>query len=253
MRAFYTGDPHRSYIWLDDFCAQMKTTKDDVLVILGDAGINYYGIPKDDGLKQYLEERPITLLCIHGNHENRPGNIPTYREVEWNGGVVYREDMFPSILFAKDGEVYNIGGRETLVAGGAYSVNKPSLFGFAMLYGYGWWRDEQPSDEIKAGVEAALAARSWKIDTILTHTAPLKYEPVEMFLSCVDQTRVDKTTEKWLDSIEDRTDYARWLCGHYHTDKEIDRLIFAMFDTRDWQTDRPVHNRRKFYDQGFDS
>jgi len=37
---------------------------------------------------------------------------------------------------------------------------------------------------------------------------------------------VDKSTEKWLDSIEDRLDYEKWYCGHYHTNKTIDKMRF---------------------------
>ena len=41
----------------------------------------------------------------------------------------------------------------------------------------------------------------WKVDVVLSHTTPLKYEPVEVFLPQIDQSQVDKSTEIWLDSI----------------------------------------------------
>ena len=47
-----------------------------------------------------------------------------------------------------------------------------------------------------------------------------------MFLDFIDNSRVDKSTEIWLDAIEDRLDYEQWFCGHYHTNKTIDRLRF---------------------------
>lgn len=65
---------------------------------------------------------------------------------------------------------------------------------------------------------------------MLSHTTPLKHEPVELFLSGVDQSTVDKRTEEWLDAIEDRLDYKHWYCGHYHTDKKVDRLTI-MFES----------------------
>jgi len=57
---------------------------------------------------------------------------------------------------------------------------------------------------------------------------------VEVFLSWIDQSRVDKSTEEWLDGIEDRLEYNKWYCGHYHTEKKIDKLEimfenFALF------------------------
>ena len=34
----------------------LKTTKDDILIVLGDAGINYYANEKDNALKKSLKE-----------------------------------------------------------------------------------------------------------------------------------------------------------------------------------------------------
>ena len=53
-------------------------------------------------------------------------------------------------------------------------------------------------------------------------------------MSGVDQSSVDKSTEIWLDGIEDRLEYKKWYCGYYHTEKKIDKLEmmfenFAMF------------------------
>lgn len=75
----------------------------------------------------------------------------------WHGGIVYYEEEYPKLLFARDGEV---------------------------------------------------------------------------FLPGIDQSRVDKSTEKWLDRIEDRLEYRKWYCGHYHTEKKIDRMEI-MFENVD--------------------
>ena len=48
-----------------------------------------------------------------------------------------------------------------------------------------------------------------------SHTCPRKYEPVEHFMPGIDQSKVDKSTENWLDTIEDRLDYKEWYCGHW--------------------------------------
>ena len=50
-----------------------------------------------------------------------------------------------------------------------------------------------------------------------------------MFLDGIDQSTVDNSTEYFLDEIEQTTDYKKWYCGHYHTNKKIDKMIF-MFD-----------------------
>ena len=97
-----------------------------------------------------------------------------------------------------------------------------------LLYAEG----EQPSDEVKRYVESRLDRLRWKVDVVLSHTTPLKYEPVEVFMAGVDQSKVDKSTEKWLDGIEDRLDYGKWYCGHYHTEKKVDRveIMFENFE-----------------------
>ncbi len=225
---YVTGDTHGRFERVKSFCERVKTKRDDILIILGDAGINFSGPEYDRIKKQLLEELPITIFAIHGNHEQRPYTIETYKEREWNGGTVYYEEDFPSILFAKDGEIFNLGGLQTIVMGGAYSVDKA----FRLAYGYGWWEDEQPSDEIKRYVESKLDSVQWNIDVVLSHTTPLKYEPVEVFMAGIDQSKVDKTTEIWLDNIEDRLSYKKWYCGHYHTEKKIDKLeiMFENFD-----------------------
>lgn len=81
-------------------------------------------------------------------------------------------------------------------------------------------------------VERKLDELGWKVDVVLSHTTPLKYEPVEVFLEGIDQSEVDKSTEEWLDGIEDRLDYGKWYCGHYHTEKKIDRMeiMFENFE-----------------------
>lgn len=166
------------------------------------------------------------MFCIHGNHEMRPETIPTYTTKEWHGGVVYYEEKYPNILFAKDGEIYDLDGQKSIVIGGAYSVDKF----YRLRNGFHWFEDEQPSAETKARVEAVLDRCNWEIDQVLTHTCPYKYIPTEAFLPSIDQSTVDNSTEKWLDAIEDRLTYKRWLCGHWHIDKRIDDLRFVMED-----------------------
>lgn len=42
MRVFITGDTHGNFQRIIDFCEREETSKEDLMVILGDAGINYY-------------------------------------------------------------------------------------------------------------------------------------------------------------------------------------------------------------------
>lgn len=213
---YITGDTHREFDRIFDFCAENGTSADDVLIILGDAGINYYLDESDRDLKRELSTLEITLFCVHGNHEERPFLIDSYGEKPWRGGIVYYEEEFPNLLFAKDGEIYDFDGLKTIVIGGAYSIDK-----YARIYGNApWFSSEQPSDEIMAYVEQQLERAGWRVDAVLSHTTPKTYEPEWAFLPGLNQAAVDKTTERWLDSIERRLEYRSWYCGHYHVDSQ---------------------------------
>ena len=156
----------------------------------------------------------------------RPESISSYKEILWRGGIVYIEEEFPNLLFAKDGEIYDLAGKKAIAIGGAYSVDKF----YRLSKGMKWFADEQPSEEIKMCVIDNLDAVNWNIDIVLTHTCPAKYIPTETFLPMIDQSTVDNSTEHWLDTIEDRLTYQKWYCGHWHIDKKIDKIRFIMDD-----------------------
>ena len=215
MAVYLTGDTHRDFRRIFDFCEEYATTKEDILVILGDAGINYYCDSRDAGLKSELAELPITLLCVHGNHEERPFELG-YDEMEWYGGMVYYEEEFPNLLFAKDGEIYDFDGKKAIAIGGAYSVDKY----YRILHRHAWFETEQPSDEIKEYVEAQLEKCGWKVDYVFSHTVPVECEPVWAFIPGLDQSTVDKSTEYWLQEIMDGLEFEKWYAGHYHVESQ---------------------------------
>ena len=221
---YYTGDIHGDISRVISFIENKKLTSEDTIVLLGDVGLNYYGDKGEKFKKQILNTMGVNILCVHGHHEMRPYSLPRYHEANWGGGVVYVEEDFPNIRFAKDGEIYNLEGKEAIVIGGAYSVDKY----YRLSRGYNWFSDEQPSFEIKERVERKLESVNWKVDYVLTHTCPKRYIPFEAFLPGLDQSTVDNSTEEWLDSIENRLEYKRWLCGHWHIDKRIDKMEFLM-------------------------
>ena len=221
----YTGDIHGDVTGIVHAIHRFSLRQDDVVVILGDVGLNYYGNDRGDlKRKKQLNAKGVPILCIHGNHEQRPATIETYKAIEWHGGKVYVEEGLPNLLFAIDGEVYDLDGYKAIAIGGAYSVDK--FYRFAR--GYSWFPDEQPDEATKARVEAKLAALDWKVDLVLTHTCPTRYVPTEAFLPGLDQSTVDHSTEEWLDTIAERLDYDHWFCGHWHIDKKLKSFSFLM-------------------------
>ena len=118
---YFTGDVHRK---VDDLLRkldykQISHTADQIVVLLGDVGVNYFRNISDLVEKEKLQSSGRTYFCIHGNHEKRPESIYSYKEQEWNGGTVYVENEFPNLFFAKDGEVYDLEGVKLLALGGA--------------------------------------------------------------------------------------------------------------------------------------
>ena len=219
---YLTGDTHRNFDRIVDFCERQNTTTDDVLIILGDVGINYFGDPDDDYLKRMLSRLPITLFCIHGNHEQRPTEEMGYEVFQFHGGAAYVQGQYPNLVFARDGEVYNFAGNQCLVCGGAYSADKS----YRLANGLPWFPDEQPDRAIREHVMDRLAALDYKVDMFLSHTCPLRYCPTEAFLPYIDQSTVDVATEYWFEKVEEALTYNRWYCGHYHVNKSIDKIRF---------------------------
>lgn len=222
---YFTGDIHGRPWDILFSCRCYELTTDDTLVLLGDVGANYHGDDEDDiNVKKPLSGVAPTILCIHGNHEMRPCTVPGYELREWNGGKVWAQEKYPRLLFAEDGEIYTINGLRYIAIGGAYSVDKY----YRLMRGLQWFPDEQPDAKTKAHIEEQL--RNNSVDVILSHTCPFKYIPREMFLGEIDQSAVDDSMERWLDRIEENTPYKAWFCGHWHTNKRIDRMHFLFHD-----------------------
>ena len=219
---YITGDTHSDFERFERFCEENKTTADDIMIILGDVGLNYFNDQRDKELKEKAAGFPLTFFCIHGNHEMRPADVGTYVTKEFHGGTVWYEEEFPSLLFARDGDVFNFDGHECLVIGGAYSIDKY----WRLLRGWKWFANEQPDNVIKARVEERLARRGDKVDVVLSHTCPVCYEPVDVFFKDIDQSMVDKSTEMWLGMVEFRLNYKKWYCGHYHISRARGKMRF---------------------------
>lgn len=217
---YVTGDIHGSLDPIFELYEKYEPEDGDIIVILGDVGVNYTGRLRDTFIKEEMNNMGTVFFCIHGNHENRPQNIASYKEIEWNGGRVLYEEAYPNILFPVDGDIFELEGKKCIVIGGAYSVDKF----YRLRNGYNWWPDEQPSPAIKEYVEDQV--KNNKIDVVFSHTCPFKYIPTECFMSGIDQSTVDNSTEQWLDTIEEAIEYEAWYLGHWHTDKHIDKMHF---------------------------
>lgn len=236
---YLTGDRHGDYKDVERFCLKWNTSKDDLLIVLGDNGVNYWGPHKDKKLKNYLAALPISFFMIKGNHDQRP-SLKTYHIAPIDAHALLRgtclvEEGWPSILFAP---MYGLFSFQTspdvwtqaFVLGGAYSADKWYRLEMQSLghSGFRWFNDEQMTTwEMK---EALTIAKSTDPSIILSHTCPFKYIPRDMLLPVIDQSTVDDTMEHWLDTVEEDIPYKKWYCGHWHTDRTVDKLRFMYHD-----------------------
>ena len=225
-KIYICGDLHGDFKPVRNFYKYLiqknKTTNDNILIVLGDFGANFFFNNRDTEYKKKLGKYNFTYFIIRGNHEERPSICMQKNSTAWHiedfwSNKVYVESNYPYIKYALDipakYEIPTAQGNsiKTLVFPGAYSVDKY----YRLENNWSWFPQEQCSeDEMAAGI---ALAQSDSYDLVLSHTCPIIYEPTDLFLSIVDQSTVDKTTERWLGQIEYNLDYKLWTFGHFHS------------------------------------
>ena len=222
MKWYITGDCHGDISRFKNFSA-VSTAEKIGIIILGDAGINYYLNKKDNKIKQELENTDLIYYLVRGNHEERPENLPDIVTIidEQVKNEVFIEPQYPHIRYLKDGYTYNINNHSTLVLGGAYSVDKE----WRISCGYGWFPAEQLSEKEKNNIYNNIKGKNF--DIILSHSCPISFEPVDLFLH-ISQNGIDKSMEIWLDKVKDNCNWKVWCFGHYHADR-LERPRVEMF------------------------
>lgn len=226
MNVYFTGDIHGNVDDLIHRFRDIELTEDDVIILLGDVGLNYFENYRDTHRKlDIMTNFPCRLFCIHGNHEMRPEKMPFYVESPAFEGKVWMEMQYPRILFAKDGERYRIGDHTFLVIGGAYSIDKY----YRIEKGWNWFKDEQPSDAAKTKI-LDDAKINPNVDFILSHTCALSDQPRDQFIPGFDQSRIDSTTEEFLQTVKETMTYRYWLFGHYHINRWISDNTVCFYD-----------------------
>lgn len=220
---YFTGDTHREIdvhkLNTTNWPEQMNLTKDDYLIILGDFGCVWDGGKSDLWWQKWHNDKPYTTLFVPGNHENYD-LLCQYPAEEWHGGIVRR--IQPSVLMLERGYIFEIGGKTIFAMGGAQSHDKEYR-----VMGETMWADEMPNDGEYEVALGNLELCGNKVDLILTHCAPYKIEDKIFSRSIAPQS--DALT-RFLQSVDDDTEYDLWLFGHYHIDTMIDEKHICLYD-----------------------
>jgi len=237
---FLTGDTHGlleiEKLRANNFPLGESLTRDDLVVVLGDFGLLWNDPPRRDELRalEELEASPWTTLFVDGNHENFR-LLRALPEEERFGAPV--GVISPHVLHLRRGYVYILGGKRCFVFGGARSVDR-----HRRTAGKSWWPEEIPSAaEYRRGLDS-LEAESWKVDWILTHTAPnhiLRALDLYKFLA-------GDPVSTYLDEIYREVAYEKWFCGHLHRNKVFrdDRIVVLRENIVDGRTGEIVSIRR---------
>lgn len=228
-KIYILGDIHGNYHPIKKLINAVKSEV-DTIILLGDAGLNYFFNYRDKKTKEKINKYGVNIFIIRGNHEERPSicmenNPDAWHMEDYWDNQVYVENNYPFIKYALDiPSIYKIPtaqGKpiETLILPGAYSVDKLHR----LKNNWSWFNQEQCNKQERE-IGTQLVEFKQNYDLVLSHTCPIIYEPTDLFLSMVDQSTVDKTTERWLGGIEYNLNYKLWCWGHYHSNRIYPRI-----------------------------
>lgn len=235
MNYFILADLHGRHEVIDNFYKNHKDILSDnygenILIILGDLGANYFNDKRDERFKERLSRYPFTYFVIRGNHEERPSECAQRWMADWHKEIyfsnsVWVEDRFPKILYALDeGTNYKIEDKKILVIPGAYSVDKD----YRVMNKWFWNPHEQLSaDEQKKLLENLEDS----YDYIFAHTCANSWIPeiTDLFLPQVDQSTVDRTMELFIDKVISQTNFKHFYFGHYHDNRDVFENVTMIF------------------------
>jgi predicted phosphodiesterase len=178
MAVYITGDTHgeRGRFLYTDTPFEQKASEGDTLIICGDFGYIFDNSPAEREFLDVFVKKPYVTCFVDGNHENFDV-LNSYPVEQCFGGdvhVIKRDEAGkPKLVHLMRGQVFEIEGKKIFAFGGAYSIDKP-----CRAVGRSWWPEEMPNDsEYKIAIDN-LKKYDFKVDYIITHTAPLN----KMFL-----------------------------------------------------------------------
>lgn len=211
-RIFVTGDTH-GVLDLDKLrkLPVDKFTKEDYVIICGDAGI-IWGSSTDEEIIELYNSLPFTTLFVDGNHENHD-LLDSYPVEEWNGGKIHK--ISNSIIHLMRGQVFNICGRSFFTMGGAESTDK-----WHRTEGVSWWRREMPSTKEYNEAMENLEKVGFEVDYVLTHCAPISILwELGYGFRWYERDALTGFFNRLVYDFDLK--FKTWYFGHYHVDRGI--------------------------------
>lgn len=220
-RLFVTGDIHQGIdigkLNSRRFPVGNDLTKEDIVVILGDAGLVWDGGGSDKHWQKWLAEKPWTTICVLGNHENYD-MIEQMPVTEFNG--VPARQVYGSVWYAMTGEVYNLCGKKCLFMNGAESHDQEFR-----TEGVSWWRQESITQDDVSHALITLALHNDCVDYLFSHTGGVEVVNNLGFKIM--------PSDRWLDVVINTIDPKcgfQHYCGHYHVDRTINENTKVLYN-----------------------
>lgn len=132
-----------------------------------------------------------------------------YEKQIWNGGKIHK--IQHSIFHLMRGEIFDLDGIRFFALGGAASTDR-----YLRKEGFDWFAQEVPSQEECDYAWNNLERVGWKVDIVLTHTAP-----TSLIQRLGRGDRADHFTD-FLQKISEKLVYNHWYFGHFHDDIQLD-------------------------------
>jgi len=219
---YITGDTHipidLAKLDEENFPLQKNMTKKDYLIICGDFGGVWGNGRGDNFYLNKLENKNFTTLWVDGNHENYT-LLKRYKTEKWKGGKV--RFIRPGIIHLMRGQVFNIDDKKFFTFGGGNSIDKTMRES-----GRTWWAEEMPSKkEYEEGLKN-LNKHEFKIDYIISHTAPY-FINRDIFKKGL---RAEYKLNKYLEDVENMCEYKKHFFGHFHEDIDIDEKHICLYN-----------------------
>lgn len=237
---YVTGDMHGDFRRLtgqSGFCKSHTLSAEDYILVCGDLGL-LWSYDRSFGFwLEILEELPCPLLWVQGNHENY-NMIADFCISLWNGGKV-RHILKNKIILLERGQVFQLDGKSFFTFGGASShdtqggiLDRDSPYfkrrrrraeqeGLPYrIRNESWWKEELPSEEEMQEGLKNLEAVGYDVDYVITHCLSSQMQKELEHVAGL-QYQPDILTE-YFNQIDERLEYRKWYCGHYHVDLELD-------------------------------
>ncbi len=248
-RIFVVADIHGSASVVKNIISMIDNpTSEDVIIVAGDAGFEY-GHHIMGSAKRAAHKFVGTWIVMRGNHDNcyqedhsiLNENTQNY---EANSGWSFTPDeyyiyqnRYPNILYVPDaGGILKIKDYNFLFCPGAYSVDKD--YRLRMDYPYNF-KEQLTSEEMNelSNIVAKWNSNEFDIDYVIGHTFPMYLERYyrDLFMNGISQDKVDKTTERWLNTISELFErnpaFKQYYGGHFHDARKINdkyTMIYQM-------------------------